>query len=400
MVGRGSTLVVLTLWSVAILAGASAGVVIHVPGDQPTIQQAIFASSAGDTVIVAPGTYTSVLDTRLDFGGRNITLTSSAGPGATVLDAGGFAPIITLQGGEDTTSVISGLTFRNGGSDNAAVRCQHGSPQIRDCVFETNTGRYGALYLGSSFEATVRSCGFIGNEGDDGGAVHANGSLGRFVDCSFEGNSAVGKGGAVYLTFYAETRFDSCRFASNEAEAGGAVYSMNAESRFENCSFWGNVADDGSAVYLNQSYNPPEFRRCSFVSNDGGTLYSLAADAVVTNSILAFDRSGPALTCLLGEPFLSHCYVFGNAGGDSLSGFGSSNRFEDPLLCGIETGDLSLCANSACLPPANPWGETVGAFGAGCASCGSPVEALSWGGIKSLFRTPGCGVRPSQSVPR
>ena len=310
-------------------------------------------------------------------------LRSAAGRDETIIDAEGFAPILNLHSGENDTSIIEGFTFRNAGSDDAAVRCQFASPTITDCVFENNDGRYGALFLGSQFQSTVRGCDFVGNRGDLGGAVYANGSLGRFVDCRFEGNSA-DDGGAVYLTFYAETRFDSCAFIGNEAEHGGAVYSMNAESRFEDCTFWGNTSG-GGAIYLNQSYNPPRFHRCSLVGNEGGALYLLAADAVVTNTVIAFDRTGPALTCLLGSPNVSHCYVHGNAGGDSLGAFGHDNRFVDPLLCGLGIGDVSLCENSECLPGANPWGERVGARSEGCGTCGSLVARTSWTTIKALF---------------
>ena len=391
---RGVGAIGIGLALIALPAGARAGV-ITVPGDQPTIQQAILSASAGDTVLVAPNTYTSELDTRLDFSGRNVVLRSSHGAAVTVIDAGGFAPVLTLHSGEDSTSVIEGFTFRNGGSDDAALRCQFASPLIRDCVFESNSGRYGALYLGSMFTSSVEGCVFSSNTGDDGGAVYVNGAEGRFSSCRFEGNSAE-KGGAAYLTFYAETSFDSCAFVSNTADDGGAVYSVNAESRFEACTFWDNEADHGAAIYLNESYNPPEFHRCSFVSNTGGTFYSLMAGAVVTNTIVAFDRSGPALTCLLGTPTFTHCYVFGNAGGDSLTGFGVDNRFVDPLICGIDTGDLELCANSECLAGANPWSEAVGALDKGCPTSGSAVERTSWGAIKTLFR----GGNKTSSRPR
>jgi len=266
------------------------------------------------------------------------------------------------------------------------VRCQYASPRITNCIFEGNDGRYGALYLGSMFTSTVRGCVFRGNGGDIGGAVYANGALGRFADCSFEGNAA-GGGGAVYLTFRAETRFDSCSFVSNEAEDGGAVYSMNAESRFEACTFWGNAAERGAAVFLNRSDNPPEFHRCSLVANDGGAFYSLQADAVVTNTIVAFDRTGPVLTNLVGDPLFTHCFIFGNAGGDSLGGHGADNLFVDPLLCWVDIGDVTLCSNSECLEETNPWGEAVGARGQGCGSCLSPVQRTSWGVFKARYRT-------------
>ena len=72
---------VLTTMAVAVLAGSAWAVEIHVPGDYPTIQEGIDASSSGDVVIVADDTWTGDGNTNLNF------FIYAAGPnGASILE--------------------------------------------------------------------------------------------------------------------------------------------------------------------------------------------------------------------------------------------------------------------------------------------------------------------------
>jgi len=80
-----------------------------------TIQEGVKASSHGDAVIVARGTYVE----NVRFEGKNITL-SSENPmdwrvvEDTIIDGGGAGPVVTFLGTEEETCVLSGFTVRNG----------------------------------------------------------------------------------------------------------------------------------------------------------------------------------------------------------------------------------------------------------------------------------------------
>ena len=134
-------------------------------------------------------------------------------------------------------------------------------------------------------------------------------------------------------------------------------------------------------------------RECTLFGNaskDASVVCTRASQVDVEQSVVSFASAGtPVATQLLSRVNLTNCCVFGNAGGDSLTGdlvYTYDCLFTDPLLCNIASGDYTLCANSPCLPDGNPWGVTIGAHGEGCDNCDSPVELRSWGSIKAMFR--------------
>jgi len=69
----------------AVLSAAT----LRVPSEFQTIQSAIDASTAGDTVVVADGTYKGFGNKDLDFKGKSITVKSENGPYHCTVDCEG-----------------------------------------------------------------------------------------------------------------------------------------------------------------------------------------------------------------------------------------------------------------------------------------------------------------------
>jgi predicted outer membrane repeat protein len=318
--------------------------VIEVPGDYLTIREGVNAAVEGDTVLVAPGTYSGAQNRAISFFGENICLISEQGAGSTIIDCEQADRAFLFGSGETEASIVDGFTIVNGGGrpfNGGAIYIYEASPTIRNCVFLQNTA-------------------------DDAGAV---------------------------LCLYSSSTISNCTFLDNTAElySGGALACSYSSPTVTGCTFSGNAASGGSAIRMYDSSG--SINDCTIVGNStaeyGVIRFDVGSTTAITNTIFAFNTHGVPIMSLGGSvPTITHCVVFGNAEGDSLSGSYHDNLFVDPLLCDMYADDFSLCADSPCLPGSleNPWGEFVGAHDQGCAACGSAVEQTTWGVIKGMYR--------------
>ncbi|HPP75760.1 MAG TPA: hypothetical protein PLU88_11615, partial [Armatimonadota bacterium] len=93
---------------VALLAGASWGATIQVPTDYPTIQQAITVASAGDTILVSPGTYYGSIT--ID---KPLIVKSTGGPEVTILDGNHVGEHYYMVRINSNDVVLDGFTITN-----------------------------------------------------------------------------------------------------------------------------------------------------------------------------------------------------------------------------------------------------------------------------------------------
>ncbi|MBN2489763.1 MAG: right-handed parallel beta-helix repeat-containing protein [Planctomycetes bacterium] len=135
--------VLVALGASAVLASAQR--VLEVPAQYRTIQSAIAAAAASDTVRVAPGRYPE----RIDFQGKAITVTSSGGAAVTTIDAGGQGSVAIFATGEGPTSVLRGFTLIGGQAASGGGICASlASPTIHANILRENRADSGGgIYL-------------------------------------------------------------------------------------------------------------------------------------------------------------------------------------------------------------------------------------------------------------
>ncbi len=345
-------------------------------GNYEDLTAGVSWAAPGDTVFVRPGTYSGLLNRALSFGGRDIELVSTDGPEVTIIDCEGADRAFTFESGETPAALVSGLTVANGlAGYGGGMLIAGSSPTIANCHF-TNCEATASTLGGGAFmrrssamplitDLVVSEC-----SGDYGGALCSyQGAAPTLTNVQFLNNTAMRRGGAAYIESHSAgpVALTDCVFYGNTVSDpsgyGGGLCLFNATPNITGNTFAWNSADHGGCMVLMMS-SSPTVQRC----------------------ILSFSQIGNAIHNhgYTNFPVTTHCCVFGNAAGDSLVGTHSSCSFDDPLFCDVFTGDLHLCANSP-VAPGNPWG-LVGAYDVGCPDCVAPVQMLSRGSLKALFR--------------
>lgn len=88
-------------------------------GHFPTIQEAVWACIDGDTVQLADGTFTGMLNRNIDFAGLAIVVESASGDPATcIIDCEGVLQEVRralhFHSGEGPASIVRGITIQHG----------------------------------------------------------------------------------------------------------------------------------------------------------------------------------------------------------------------------------------------------------------------------------------------
>ncbi len=371
---------------VAVAFLPASATVINVPGDYPTIQEGIDASSDGDTVLVADGTYTGDGNREIDFGGRAIVVMSENGPEVTIIDCEGAGRGFYFFGGEDSTSVLQGFTITNGSAlSGGGIYNYSSSPTVTNCTFTGNSAdsRGGGMWIENS-SATITNCTFAGNSAYyRGGGMWIEYSSPTVTNCTFSGNEAR-YGGGMYNSD-SSPLVTNCMFIENSAGYydGGGIYNSYSDPTVTNCTFSGNSAtgDWSEGGGMNNYYSSPTVTNCTFSGNEasyGGGMNNDSAILTVTNCTFIGNSAdwGGGMNNYYSSPTVTNCILWDDLGGE-IYNYGSSpivtysdveggytgegNINEDPLFRDPENGDFHLMAdscgdvyNSPCIDAGDP----------------------------------------------
>lgn len=282
-------LVTSALFSIAAVllctADANAATLL-VPSEYPTIQGAITASVAGDTIIVAAGTYRE----SLTWSGKNLTI-QGAGEGLSIIDpsaanGGPGGRCLALQS-LTTASRIEGFTFQNGMASTGGGVFVGSSPvTVMNCTFANNSSTTDGGGLSSSGHLKLTNCTFTNNTATrNGGGMDIYNGAPTLTNCIFTNNVAGVEGGAMDVYFASPTLTD-CAFTSNTAHEGGGMFNLRSSPKMTNCTFTGNQADLGGGMRNHDVSSQPSLTNCTFTNNTadgGGGIYNMSSPLTVTS---------------------------------------------------------------------------------------------------------------------
>ena len=332
--------------------------ILNVPGDFSTIQAAIDAAVAGDTVLVGPGTYTErpVIS-------KDITVESSDGPQTTFIDGNLAGTVVTVDAEAAETPVLRGFTIRRGNhSIWAGIRIT-GDALIEDNVITESCDGY-AVVAGNS-SATIRENVISGNGtpgcGSDGG-LSIGGSGVQVLDNVIADNTGVG----IHLNGAQTSLIARNVIRDNGGGTGGGIEMINAPNPvIVNNLITGNAGVLGPGIYWNSSEAGTVIANNTIVNNtvlpganlpsSGVYVQGVTLAFVFANNIIASSHDKPALYCA-GDfggnaPPPSHNDIWNSVGsaveGVCLGLVGTdSNVSIDPKFADPGVGDFHLRPDS------------------------------------------------------
>jgi len=305
-----------TIYSYYIM---SDGLVV-VPGDLPTIQQAIDFSNDGDTVLVSAGTYVE----NINFSGKNISVIG-ADKETTIIDGNQNGSVVLFGNDETNAALLTNFTIRNG----------TGTPDPTQPNNPNASMLGGGIFMWNGGGPTLRNLIIENNQSDNGGGFFNFGGSTICKDLIIRNNNGF-NGGSALIIKGNNTQIENALIVNNgwQSNTEGGVINIQSDGILNNITLANN---NGRPLWT--PYHGPTF--------------------VMMNSIIDYPENG-GQPCYLEPQWENASYSFINCqikGGMTLENFYDDPEYEltlvteniytlDPAFADTSNGDYSLSNHS------------------------------------------------------
>jgi len=320
-----------------LLSSYSFATIIHIPDDQPTIQNGISVAIDGDTVLVQPGTYLE----NINYSGKNITVASlylttqdTSYISQTIVEYGSWGSyVVNFSNGEDTTALLCGFTIEDG---HGGISCYSSNPTLQNLVitnnFHSNWG--GGIYLNNSSPAlnnllisdnvawngstqytygggiacfngshpTLHNVTISNNSSRLGGGMYCENSDAILNNVTISNNFANSHGGGIYCTS-SNTIMQNVTIEYNSSYSGGGIYCSNSNPVLQDVILSENSSGSGGGGLYCEDGSIPELNDVTILNNSagsGGGLYCIdGSNPILQNVTIFFNsaNSGGGIYC-------------------------------------------------------------------------------------------------------
>ena len=356
-----------------VAVDAAQAAVLNVPSDYAQINAAVQACAAGDTVLVAAGTWNDCVHPTEGIGSTpacvimksGVTL-RGAGPDQTIIDAqglgrgvfielvdncrvenlqitGAFAEIFgagILARQVDATVEVTDVRVTNC-TDGGVILINNSSPTLRRVTMDNNAAKQGGgLAIEENSSPRIIDSVVDQNQAPSGAGVFIrNNCVPVFSGTIVSNNTTTASntyGGGVSVQSSTPT-FTNCQILDNTANGfgGGVAFSDNAGGLMEDCLVQGNDTfnSNGQGGGVFTSLSDPTLRRVVIAENtasgyfgEGGGLFisfnpaplvencTIAANACGTNGV-----AGGVWVEWFATPTIDKCIISGSTAGQGIS---------------------------------------------------------------------------------